>query len=130
MGLSKLLALLLVPVYMLTIAILDLLEINYVFEPGFLLPVTNTLFAGLLPIVVAYVAARVYLVTGSSCIMFMGCGMFTFGLAAIFAGWLIGVSGGPNINVTIYNMGALAGSSFHTIGAFLYLRAPLKIDRF
>ncbi len=132
MGLSKLLALLLVPAYMLTIAILTPFKINYVFEPGFLLPVTNTLFAGLLPIVVAYIGARVYLVTGSSIVMSMGCGMFAFGLAAISAGWLIGRSSGPNINVTIYNSGALVSASFHILGAFLFLRgsiAPAKPKR-
>ena len=124
MGLSKLLAFLLAPAYMLTIAILAPLKINYVLEPSFLLPVTNTLFAGLLPIVVAYIGARVYLVTGSSSVMFMGCGMFAFGLAAISAGWLIGRSSGPNINVTIYNSGALVSASFHILGAFLFLKGP------
>lgn len=125
MELSKFLALLLIPAYMLTIAILTPFNINYVFEPGFLLPVTNTLFAGLIPIVVAYIGARVYLVTGSSSVMFMGCGMFTFGLAAISAGWLIGRSSGPNINVTIYNSGALVSASFHILGAFLFLKGSM-----
>ena len=38
--------------------------------------------------------------------------MLTFGCGAVLAGWLIGGSQGPNVNVTIYNTGALLGSVF------------------
>ena len=56
---------------------------------------------------------------GSLSIFLMGCGMFSFGTCAALAGWLIRTSGGANINVTIYNTGALLGSLFHIAGAVL-----------
>ncbi len=47
--------------------------------------------------------------------------MLSFGLGAVFAGWLIRAADGPNIDVTVYNAGAFCGSMFHAIGAMLSL---------
>jgi PAS domain S-box-containing protein len=87
-----------------------------VFEPGLLLPILNTLFAGLLPISIAVIALRIYLSAGTSSLLLMACGLMTFGTGAILAGWLIGGAQGPNVNVTIYNFTALAGALFHFAG--------------
>lgn len=51
----------------------------------------------------------------------MGCGVLSFGLCAISAGWLTGAPDGAHINVTIYNVGAFFGSLFHALGALLSL---------
>ena len=93
-----------------------LVDLKTVFEPSLLLPIMNTIFAGLIPVAVSIIAARAYLFSGLNSLLFMGCGMMTFGCAAILAGWLISGQQGPNVNVTIYNTGALLGSVFHIFG--------------
>jgi PAS domain S-box-containing protein len=105
--------------YILGIACLYIAPIDTVFEPPFLLPVTNTIFTAIIPLVVALIAARAFLRNGSLSLFLMGCGMLSFGICAAFAGWLIRAHDGPNLNVTIYNSGALLGSLFHIFGAAL-----------
>ena len=118
---TKIFGLLLVIAYIAGLRILTALDIGTIFEHRLLLPILNTLFAGILPIVVAYVAGKNYLKGGSLTSLYMGCGMLSFGLCAISAGWLIRASDGANLNVTVYNTGALLGSVFHAIGAILSL---------
>lgn len=121
MTIEKSLGLLLVVVCIVVLQVLAVLDIRSVFEPRLLLPLLNTLFAGIIPIVVGYVACKTYLKTDSATILFMGCGMLSFGLCAVVAGWMIRASDGPNLNVTVYNTGALIGSLFHSIGAIISL---------
>ena len=115
--LYKRLAAVLVFLYFVAMIIMSLADLETVFEPSLLLPIMNTIFAGLIPIAVSIIAARAYLFSGLSSLLFMGCGMMTFGCAAILAGWLISGQQGPNVNVTIYNIGALLGSVFQIFGA-------------
>lgn len=85
-----------------------------VYEPHFLLPLLNTslfLAAG----VVAYIAMRIYLISGSPTILWIGCGVLTLGAGSLAAGWLIWPCG-PNVNVTIFNVGVFLASICH-IGA-------------
>jgi signal transduction histidine kinase len=118
---TKILGVLLVIVYIVALKALAVLDIRSVFEHRLLLPVLNTIFAGIVPIVVAYVAHKAYVKGGFGATLFMGCGMLSFGLCAIAAGWLIRASNGANLNVTIYNTGALLGSGFHIIGVIFGL---------
>ena len=118
---TKILGLLLVIIYLVALKILATLDFGSIFEHRLLLPVLNTLFAGIIPIVVAYVAGKAYVKGGSGTTLFLGCGMLSFGLCAISAGWLIRASNGVNLNVTVYNTGALLGSAFHATGAILSL---------
>jgi PAS domain S-box-containing protein len=87
-----------------------------VYEPHLLLPLMNTILflaAG----VVAYIARRIYLITGAASILWVGCGVLTLGIGAVTAGWLIWPFG-PNVNVTIFNMGALLAAICH-LGAVI-----------
>ncbi len=118
---TKFLGLLLVIVYVVALKVLSVLDVGSIFEHRLLLPILNTLFAGLIPIAIALIAGRTYSKSGSSTVLFMGCGMLSFGLCAISAGWLIRASDGANLNVTVYNTGAFLGSLFHAIGAILSL---------
>ena len=118
---AKILGLLLVIVYIVALRILAVLDIHSVFEHPLLLPLLNTLFAGIIPIAVAYVAGKTYANGGAVTTLFMGCGMLSFGLSAIFAGFLIRAADGPNISVTVFNVGAFCGGIFHAIGAMLVL---------
>jgi hypothetical protein len=55
--------------------ILAVADIRGVFEHSLLLTVLNTLFGGIIPVVVAYIAGRTYLKTGSAAGFVMGCGI-------------------------------------------------------
>ncbi|MGO9138050.1 MAG: PAS domain S-box protein, partial [Syntrophales bacterium] len=115
----KMIGLLLVFAYAIAITGLFILDIRVIFEPPLLLPITNTIFTAVIPLIVAFFAASSYLRKGTVSIFLMGCGMLSFGVFAALAGWLIGAQNGANINVTIYNTGALLGSLFHICGAVL-----------
>jgi hypothetical protein len=116
---AKILGLLLVIVYVVALRIFEGLDIRSVFEPPLLLPLLNTVFHGIIPIVVAYAAGKSYLKSGSVTVLFMGCGMLAFGLCAIAAGWVIKGPNGPNMTVTIHNTGVFLASFFHATGAIL-----------
>ena len=87
-----------------------------VFEPKLLLPILNTVFAGALPLAVSFIAIRSYLAGGLNSILLMSSGLMVFGSSAILAGWLIGGTQGPNVNVTLYNVGALLGAVLNALG--------------
>ena len=124
----KIIGLLLVLASVLIIIALFVLDLNVIYEPPLLLPFTNTIFTAIIPIIVAVFAARTYLKSGSLSVLLMGCGMLSFGVSAALAGWLRPVQHGANINVTVYNTGALAGALFHIAGAALssFWRAPQR----
>jgi PAS domain S-box-containing protein len=71
---------------------------------------------------VSYIALRNYKATGRLQILLLGCGVLAFGLAAVVAGLLRRVPGvGANLNVTIFNTGALIAAIFHFIAALILL---------
>lgn len=114
--LNKYLASIPLPFFILLITLFVLLDIEVVFEPPLLLPILNTVFISAISFVIAYISARSYLKGASFSVLLLGCGMLAFGLSSLFAGWLINIAG-TNVNVTIYNTGALFGSIFHFAGA-------------
>ncbi len=113
----KQMGLLLVVASLLAIVVLYALDISFLYEPKHLLGITNTLFTTVIPLIVAFFASRAFRRTGSFSVLLMGCGMLGFGLCAGSAGWLREMHGGANINVTLYNTGALLGSLCHFTGA-------------
>ncbi len=115
----KRIGLLLVLASLLAIVVLYALDISFLYEPKHLLGITNTLFTAIIPLIVAFSAARAFRRTGSFSVLLMGCGMLGFGLCAGSAGWLREMHGGANINVTLYNTGALLGSLCHFTGAVI-----------
>jgi len=68
-NLFKFLSLGLVFLFIVTIAVLSTLDIRTYSEPPLLLPILNTFFACLIPLVVAYIAARSYILSGSTVIL-------------------------------------------------------------
>ena len=112
-----------VPALVILIAILySTIEPSFFFEPSWLLPLANTLFVTVVFFVVSYVALRNYTATGSIQILLMGCGVLAFGIGGVVAGWARNVPGaGANLNVTIYNTGALIGAVFHFAAALVLL---------
>jgi PAS domain S-box-containing protein len=104
-----------IPVFIATIVVLRYLESEsltsgLVFDPPLLLPVLNGFFLGIIPFAIAYVSARSYLLNGSRTLLYLGSGLLVLSSASPIAGSLIGVPGGTNLNVTIYNTGVLATS--------------------
>ena len=118
---AKLVAFLLLPAFITAISILAYIQIPVTFESSQLLLILNTFFIGLIPMAIAYLAARVYMSSGSTGFLLMGCGMLTFGLSSILAAALINLSDGPNILVTIHNSGVLVSAIFQAIGGMLFI---------
>jgi PAS domain S-box-containing protein len=108
-----------IPAFIAIIAVLALSDIRVVFEPPLLLSILNTLFISIMSFVVASISASNYLKSGSLSFLLLGCGVLAVGSGGLAAGWLIGPPGGPNVNVTIYDTGALLGAVFHATGAIL-----------
>ena len=121
------LAAILVLLYIGALIMLYYADLKKVYEPPALLLIMNTIFAGLIPIAVAIIAARGYLFSGLNSLLLMSCGMLTFGCGAAMAGWLVDGQQVPNVNVTIMNLGALMGSIFHVIGAILSLKKDIPV---
>ncbi len=96
------------------------------YDPGWLIPVTNTLFVTLTSLAVAYVALRHFTATGRSQILLLGCATLVFGLAAACAAFARGLPDGANQNVTIYNTGALSAALLYGVSAMALLagRSP------
>ncbi len=92
---------------------------SFLCEPEYLVGVADTVFAAIIPAIVAFFAARAYLKTGSLNVLLMGCGMLVFGLCTGSAGWLRVLPGGADFEVTVYNAGALLGSLCHLAGSML-----------
>ncbi len=92
------------------------------FEPAWLLPITNTVFVTVVFFIVAYIAMRNYKATGRIQILLLGCGVLAFGIGGVVAGLVRSIPGaGANLNVTIYNTGALIGAIFHFVAALILL---------
>jgi PAS domain S-box-containing protein len=91
------------------------------YDPGWLIAITNTLFVGLICFAVAYISMRNYRLTGRIQILLLGCGLLIFGIGGVIAGFVRGLPGGANLNVTVYNIGALVGALFHFAAAIILL---------
>ena len=102
--------------YLCIAAALVFFDPQYVFEPTWLLPITNGIFVTGAGLVIAVFAALAFARTGSPSILLLGCGNLAFALAAAFAGFVVGPYG-ANANVTVYNCGALLSALFHLAGA-------------
>jgi len=122
---GKILGLVLIPLSLGSIAILASLNLTTVYEFPFLLLTLNTIFIGVISVVIAHLAGRTYMQSGSASIFMMGSGLLVFGLGSIVTGWVIPTSGGPNAAVTIYNTCTCISSILILAGAVLSLQGPV-----
>ena len=118
---EKRIALLTIPFFLVIIAALAILNNTTVFEPPLLLPLMNTVFLGLIPLFIAWIAFRTYRSGGSLSVLLLGSGMLVFGLGSIAAGWLNGFPGGANITTTIHNISFCIGSVLSLTAVLLIL---------
>jgi PAS domain S-box-containing protein len=109
----------LIPFALILIVLFTVLDIRIATEPPFLLTILNTVFIGIIPLVIAAIALRSYRSSGSASLFMMGSGMMIFGLGSIAAGWLIGLPGGANISIAIYNVSIFLSAVFYLAGALL-----------
>ena len=91
------------------------------YDPGWLILVGNTLFITVISLVVCWIAAKNYGATGRLQILLLGCGVLIFGIGGALAAIVRPWPDGANLNVTIYNTGALLGGTLHFAAAFVLL---------
>jgi len=117
MGIVKRISLPLVIIVICLIIILSVLNIKGSFDPPLLLPILNTLFMGVLLIIVAVYAAKSYLKIYNISYLFMCAAFLVTGFGAILAGWLRFLPDGTNLNVSIYVSCIFGGAVFHFLAA-------------
>lgn len=113
MGRSKILGKFAVILFFLLIVFLLILDFNGTYENQTILLIMNTLFTGVVPVVVAGMAARTFLQDNGTGALLMGCGMLVFGLGSIATGILRFLPDSANVSITVYNTCALVGSGCH-----------------
>ncbi len=91
------------------------------YDPLWLVLVGNAVFITGSSLLIAYIARRNYRATGRISLLLLGSGVLAFGIAAAIAALVRTRPDGANLNVTIYNAGALIGALFHATAAFLAL---------
>jgi PAS domain S-box-containing protein len=117
----KILSLLLIPVYLILIAVFLAANIKAAFNPPILLLVFNSLFLGLIPLYVAYVAYVSFRGSGSTGVLLKGTGMLVLGLGAIAAGIVNYLPDSMNANITVQNTSFCAGALLQLIGILIAL---------
>jgi PAS domain S-box-containing protein len=90
-------------------------------DPPWLILLGNTVFVTGVGVAVAYLALRTFSFNGRIQLLLLGGGVLTFGVAAGVAAAARSFPGGANLNVTIYNLGALMGAALHALATFLLL---------
>jgi len=97
-------------------------ESLFVFESPILLLILNTIFLGVIPLAIAFMAAKSYQTTGILAYLMIGCGLLFFGVSSIYAGLIMPMVDGPNSTITLHNTGCLFAGLFEIIGADLFLK--------
>jgi PAS domain S-box-containing protein len=122
--LRKLASLALIPIFLIVIEILVALGIQTVFEPPYLLLITNTVFVGLIPLYIAYLSFRTYTAHGRPGVLLIGGGMLAMGMGSILAALVRSLPDGANMNVTVYNTAFLVGAVFAFAAALANIYYP------
>jgi PAS domain S-box-containing protein len=90
-------------------------------DPPWLILLGNTLFITGVGLAVAYLALRAFFANGRLQLLLLGGGVLTIGVAAGVAAAVRSLAGGANLNVTVYNVGALLAAVMHAVASFLLL---------
>ena len=125
----KILSLLLIPVYLILIAVFLAANIKAAFNPPILLLLFNALFLGLIPLYVAYVAYISFRSSGSTGVLLKGTGMLVLGLGAIAAGIINYLPDSMNANITVQNTSFCAGALLQLIGILIALSGTVPQQR-
>jgi PAS domain S-box-containing protein len=91
------------------------IDTDATYQPRFLLPALNLVFSTGVSLVVAYLAATSYLAGGARSVLFLGCGVLSFGMSSGVGG--IAVHYNPDVAVTVFNTGAALAGLCHLLSA-------------
>lgn len=105
--------------------LLGLYDSVQAYEAPLALAWLNTLFLCLLPLSLAYYAARSYAATDEAAFLLAGGGWVVFGVGSLLAGWVMPLAGGPNPTVTVHNLASLLAGAAQITAAFLFLQELL-----
>jgi PAS domain S-box-containing protein len=94
-------------------------DISFVFDPPLLLPILNGIFVSIASFAVAYFSMKSYLADGMISLLFLGSGSISLGVTNLATGWLMHIPGGQNLNVTLFNCGAMIAGLLHFVGAVI-----------
>jgi PAS domain S-box-containing protein len=126
---SKLISLLTIPFFLLITVILFFMNGKTIFEPLLVLPILNTVFLGIIPLFIAFIAYRTYRTRGSVSVLLLGSGMLVFGLGSIDAGWLNVLPGGANITPTIHNTSVCIGAIFSLVAVLFAFSGSIFVSK-
>ena len=129
LDIRKTLSLLLIPVYLTLTVIFLILNIGTSFNPPILLLVFNSLFLGLIPLYVAYIAHKSFIASGSTGVLLKGTGMLVLGLGAIGAGLVNYLPDSMNANVTVQNTGFCIAAFLQFVGILIALSGTAPRQR-
>lgn len=129
LDIKKILSLLFIPIYLSLIVILLILNISTSFNPPILLLVFNSLFLGLIPLYVAYIAYKSFRESGSTGVLLKGTGMLMLGLGAIAAGAVNYLPNSMNANVTAQNTGFCISAFLQLVGILIVLSGTVPRQR-
>ena len=93
----------------------DLVEVS--FESRVMALVLNTLLVTGASAWVAALAVRGYLYSGLPAMLYAGCGLVAMGASFLISSLSIGAVQGPNVAVTVHNLGVFCASFFHLAAA-------------
>lgn len=94
---------------------LDILDIDEDFRLLWPIPILNTVFISAMALLVTYISARSFTISGSPEILGLGGAALAFGVGSLLRGWMVGL--GLNVPITVYDSAALIASALHLIGA-------------
>ncbi len=109
-----------IPLLLAAVVVLRLTGVEGEHGSPVLLISLNFVFSALTSLIVAFLAARSFLLRGSPGLLLLGCGVLVWGVATI-----VSVATEPhdvNKNITIYNAGAWLAALCHFSGALLSVR--------
>ncbi len=111
-----------VAAFLVLTVILDARESSAGFEAPLLLAFLNTTFLGIIPLILAYKAAKSHHATAVSGFLMVGCGLTALGVSNLYAGWVMPLAGSSNPTVTLHNLGSLGAGICQLAGAHFFLQ--------
>jgi PAS domain S-box-containing protein len=115
-----------IPFFIITIIILAVLNIEFIWNPPYLFTVLNIIFLTIIMVFISLLAVRSYLINKSLTIVLLGSGTLALGLGGLLAALSI-LGNMVNTTVTIYNTSACISGFFILISAILSIRSNPKI---
>lgn len=122
---QKKLSLLFIPIYLLLISLPFVLNIWTVYNSPILLLVFNTIFLGVIPLYVSYIAYKSFMGSGSTGVLLQGTGMLLLGLGAITAGFVGLFPDSMNLVIGIHNTNFCIAAFLQFIGIFIPLSGSI-----